>query len=118
VESLQSVTNVRPASGGADEESLDAAKLRAAQELKNKDRAVTADDFESLSIGTPGTRVRRAKALPLRHPSFGPVRIPGVVTVIVVPESDSPRPNRKSTRLNSSHGSNSYAVFCLKKKKN
>src|SRR5438876_8779306 len=26
--------------------------------------------------------------------------------------------DRKSTRLNSSHPSNSYAVFCLKKKKN
>src|SRR5574337_1768065 len=26
------------------------------------------------------------------------------------------RPDRKSTRLNSSHHSNSYAVFCLKKK--
>src|SRR5689334_24461975 len=25
-------------------------------------------------------------------------------------------PDRKSTRLNSSHSSNSYAVFCLKKK--
>src|SRR5256885_10438446 len=29
-----------------------------------------------------------------------------------------PRPNRKSTRLNSSHLVISYAVFCLKKKKN
>src|SRR6266542_5737753 len=29
-----------------------------------------------------------------------------------------PRRDRKSTRLNSSHGSISYAVFCLKKKKN
>src|SRR5438477_4972039 len=28
------------------------------------------------------------------------------------------RPDRKSTRLNSSHMSISYAVFCLKKKKN
>src|SRR5690348_18488200 len=28
-----------------------------------------------------------------------------------------PRPDRKSTRLNSSHPSISYAVFCLKKKK-
>src|SRR6266542_3487978 len=27
-----------------------------------------------------------------------------------------PPPDRKSTRLNSSHGSISYAVFCLKKK--
>src|SRR2546429_5475369 len=29
----------------------------------------------------------------------------------------SPRGDRKSTRLNSSHGYISYAVFCLKKKK-
>src|SRR2546422_8377879 len=29
-----------------------------------------------------------------------------------------PKPDRKSTRLNSSHGYISYAVFCLKKKKN
>src|SRR5687768_18268460 len=29
-----------------------------------------------------------------------------------------PPPDRKSTRLNSSHGYISYAVFCLKKKKN
>src|SRR5438270_4978774 len=28
------------------------------------------------------------------------------------------RSDRKSTRLNSSHSQNSYAVFCLKKKKN
>src|SRR5687768_17767359 len=28
------------------------------------------------------------------------------------------KPDRKSTRLNSSHGYISYAVFCLKKKKN
>src|SRR2546422_3183364 len=28
-----------------------------------------------------------------------------------------PHPDRKSTRLNSSHGYISYAVFCLKKKK-
>src|SRR2546422_8192605 len=32
------------------------------------------------------------------------------------PNTDCP-PDRKSTRLNSSHGYISYAVFCLKKKK-
>src|SRR3989337_4069547 len=32
--------------------------------------------------------------------------------------SRRPRRDRKSTRLNSSHGSISYAVFCLKKKHN
>src|SRR5438445_6582587 len=30
---------------------------------------------------------------------------------------DRPGPDRKSTRLNSSHANISYAVFCLKKKK-
>src|SRR5690606_40956050 len=32
--------------------------------------------------------------------------------------SPAPRPDRKSTRLNSSHVKISYAVFCLKKKTN
>src|SRR2546422_3480198 len=32
-------------------------------------------------------------------------------------ETGDGRPDRKSTRLNSSHGYISYAVFCLKKKK-
>src|SRR3989449_6845741 len=34
------------------------------------------------------------------------------------PRSSTGRQDRKSTRLNSSHGYISYAVFCLKKKKN
>src|SRR5256885_6382083 len=34
------------------------------------------------------------------------------------PASAAPRRDRKSTRLNSSHLVISYAVFCLKKKKN
>src|SRR2546421_5678909 len=35
----------------------------------------------------------------------------------VAAHSRSPRTDRKSTRLNSSHDQISYAVFCLKKKK-
>src|SRR5476651_2806002 len=33
------------------------------------------------------------------------------------PHAGHERPDRKSTRLNSSHANISYAVFCLKKKK-
>src|SRR6266542_6972718 len=36
---------------------------------------------------------------------------------VVLPRRPLSGPDRKSTRLNSSHGSISYAVFCLKKKK-
>src|SRR2546427_4749437 len=43
---------------------------------------------------------------------FGALKI-GAVVVMVNPQLD-----RKSTRLNSSHSQISYAVFCLKKKKN
>src|SRR3712207_8768090 len=35
----------------------------------------------------------------------------------LIRSSFSNRPDRKSTRLNSSHANISYAVFCLKKKK-
>src|SRR5216683_1593773 len=40
-------------------------------------------------------------------------RISAVSARVSMPE----RPDRKSTRLNSSHDQKSYAVFCLKKKK-
>src|SRR2546429_6915559 len=39
------------------------------------------------------------------------------VTASIVPARISAARDRKSTRLNSSHGYISYAVFCLKKKK-
>src|SRR5438309_8665739 len=50
----------------------------------------------------PGTRDTRSRARPVPYPSFHCWLLP----------------DRKSTRLNSSHSSISYAVFCLKKKKN
>src|SRR3712207_7460031 len=42
----------------------------------------------------------------------------GRVVLVVEPgQPHRPHPDRKSTRLNSSHANISYAVFCLKKKK-
>src|SRR3712207_8478892 len=35
---------------------------------------------------------------------------------VAIARATAPRPDRKSTRLNSSHANISYAVFCLKKK--
>src|SRR5207245_5830305 len=72
--------------------------------------------------GRLGDDHRNAKAF-----AEGLARIPGiridahrVVTNIVSFEVDADftDADRKSTRLNSSHGSISYAVFCLKKKNN
>lgn len=77
------VTNLMPAYGGGDEETLDAARSRAAQALKSHERAVTLEDFE-LHARAAGD-VARAKALALFHPQFEGVDVPGVVSVIVVP---------------------------------
>src|SRR2546422_6884217 len=47
-----------------------------------------------------------------------PAAEPSAHGAITSPSVDlGSRPDRKSTRLNSSHGYISYAVFCLKKKK-
>ncbi len=101
---VDSVTNPRPASGGQDEESLAHARQRAPEAIRSRERAVTAADFEFLARQTPGARIRRAKALPLHHPDYQPARpaavgrpavtvpVPGVVTVLVVPDSKSARP--------------------------
>src|SRR3712207_8004290 len=63
-------------------------------------------EHEPVELGGPqdGPRHRRALDDPFGlqlHPVVGKVRVP----------------DRKSTRLNSSHANISYAVFCLKKNK-
>ncbi|MFC4158640.1 putative baseplate assembly protein [Chitinimonas lacunae] len=82
------VGNLFAAYGGADEESLDAARLRAAGALKSRERAVTREDFELHAIKVGG--VARARALPLYHPAFPAVAVPGAVSVLVVPQASDP----------------------------
>jgi hypothetical protein len=102
---VDSVTNLRPSIGGADEETIDHAKATAPLKLRTKMRAVTATDFEFLATQTPGAQVKRAKALPLHNPHVElsrkpadqllatPVPVPGTITVMVVPEGfGNPKP--------------------------
>lgn len=97
--SIQSVTNYDPATGGTDEESVADAKLRAQLALKSRNRAVTAEDYEYLASQSPGANVKRTLALPLYHPDFPAGQVPGVVTVIVVPNSLDPNPMPNNTTL-------------------
>jgi hypothetical protein len=92
VSGVDSVTNLWPAEGGSDEEDIEDTKARAPKVLKARDRAVTSQDFEFLAMQTPGVRVRRAHALPLYHPDFPDIEVPGVITVMVIPESEDPNP--------------------------
>ena len=99
VQSVDTVTNYQPATGGTEEETVAQAKLRATLALKSKDRAVTREDFEYLATQAPGANVKRAFALALYHPNFPAGPIPGVVTVIVVPNSPDPNPTPNQTTL-------------------
>jgi predicted phage baseplate assembly protein len=84
------VANLLAAHSGRDEESLESAKKRARHSLRSRDRAVTAADFEYLA--EQAGSVKRAKALPGFHPDFPSMRLPGTVSVVVVPDADPTNP--------------------------
>ncbi len=91
---LVCVKNLAPATGGANRESLAEAQRRVRRERKMPFRAVTSADWEYLARSTPGLRVARARAVPLKAPgSQGQLQgADATVTVVVVPYSLSPRP--------------------------
>jgi hypothetical protein len=105
VPSVDSVTNVRAATGGADVETLDEVLLRAPHDLRLRDRAVTQADFAELALQTPGVRIQRAYALPLTKVDFAttpPTLIPntpGAVTVVILPENKEPTPQPTEEQL-------------------
>lgn len=84
------VTNPVASAGGADEETIDEIIERAPRSLRARDRAVTAEDFEQFA--KDAGPVRRAKAFALAHPQFPGIEVPGVVTLVIVPDSDAPAP--------------------------
>jgi predicted phage baseplate assembly protein len=78
------VTNHETAVNGADAESLDQAVLRAPQMLRSHDRAVTASDFEALTLKGSGGAIARALSLPMsaNQPA-------GSVYISVVPQANT-----------------------------
>src|SRR5450432_2117178 len=55
-------------------------------------RAVTADDYQTLAQDVPGAGVARSEVLPLFKPQTRTPNIPGVVSVMVLPEKDGVQP--------------------------
>lgn len=81
VTGIDSVTNPYPAEGGADPETPEEAKERALRLFRSRERAVTAEDFESLALAS-SRWVARAWCLP----GSG-----GEVTLVVIPRGDRDR---------------------------
>src|SRR2546422_6200524 len=99
----------------------DAAGLRFAPGALERRHAVVQGLLVSLELRQPLLRLARVA------PGFAQRRLPFVFQLEIAVEllgalalapSQRVPTDRKSTRLNSSHGYISYAVFCLKKKKN
>ena len=79
------VTNLRPATGGVDPESVENAKRRGPMSLRTGERAVTAADFERLALEA-SPEVARARCLSPASPG-GPVRLLIVPRVVKPAES-------------------------------
>ncbi len=78
---LARVTNLRRASGGRDQESLEEVKMRAQRELQAQKRAVTVQDYEAL-IKNVSRNVARVRCL---SPQDDAAIRPGTVELLVVP---------------------------------
>lgn len=88
-----------PLAGGEEAESLAAAEQRIPALLRHRDRAVTAEDYRSLAAETPGVRLGRVELLPRFKPQQRNTSVPGVVSVLVLPQPErrlppNPRPDR------------------------
>jgi predicted phage baseplate assembly protein len=96
---IAQVRNHEPALGGRDAQTVEDAKVRAAQRLRSHARAVTADDFEFHTSQVAG--VARARCLaPGEQPGDLAAIKPGQVFMIVVPQVQAPaRPRPEELAL-------------------
>jgi hypothetical protein len=88
---LQSVTNVRPAEGGADGETPEQARLRGPASLRHGGRALLPADYETLALEASPS-IARAWALPNRDTLGRDAPRPGGVTLQILPRSAEDRP--------------------------
>jgi Baseplate J-like protein len=73
------VDNPFSASGGADAETIEEAKRRGTYAIKNRDRAITAEDYEQLALAA-SRRVARAKCVQASD---------GTISLLLVPKSEA-----------------------------
>lgn len=88
-----------PTEGGADAETLAAAERRIPAYLRHRERAVTAEDYRRLAMEAPGVEVGRVDVLPRFKPRDRRFGVPGVVSVLALPDQamggpPNPRPDR------------------------
>lgn len=88
--------------GGSEAETVSEGEKQIARYLQHRDRLVSATDFETITLRTPGVDIGRVEVLPAFNPDLGsslPGDAPGAVTIMVIPshdpaQPDAPRPDR------------------------
>ncbi|MBB5429116.1 hypothetical protein HDG40_007311 [Paraburkholderia sp. JPY158] len=86
---VQSVSNPIPTGGGAAAELLRPGRDRDSQQVRNRGRAVSREDYEWLALGT-SSEVARVRALPLESAVGHGAR--GCVGIVLVPHSQQAQP--------------------------
>ncbi|HYE15817.1 MAG TPA: baseplate J/gp47 family protein, partial [Pyrinomonadaceae bacterium] len=90
------VSNPVPTWGGADAETAKDGERQITRYLQHRDRMVNAQDFETITLRTPGVVVGRVEVLPAFNPSLAPNKggdAPGAVTLLVIPKYDPAHPD-------------------------
>jgi hypothetical protein len=87
------VSNPLPTWGGDDGETEGQAERRISRYLQHRDRLVTDFDFKDIAWRCPGVSIGRIEVLPLFLPSMPDIQAAGVVTILVIPKSDSLQPD-------------------------
>lgn len=94
------VVHSEDCSGGSDRETLRHAVQRMRNMLQECTRAVTAEDYRTLAMQTPGVRMADAAAIPFFDPELPEApreKLSNTVSVVVLPYSDSgfPIPDKR-----------------------
>jgi hypothetical protein len=81
--------------GGADSENVLDGERQIKSYLSHRERLVTANDFKTITLRTPGVSIGRVEIIPTFNPDFSPNEpgdAPGAVTVMVIPKYDAKQP--------------------------
>lgn len=81
--------------GGAEAESVAVGEKQIARYLQHRDRLVTVNDFETITLRTPGVDIGRVEVLPAYNPDLFPNTpgdAAGAVTLMVIPRYDPVHP--------------------------
>jgi hypothetical protein len=89
------VTNPVRTWGGSASEPVSSGEKQVARYLQHRNRLVTAEDFRTITLRTPGVDIGRVDVLPAFNPRLNqdePGGAPGAVTLLVIPRHDSQQP--------------------------